>query len=119
MNKFHISQIWSFGLPNFYFLIVEIYKETVSLPIVHLVGRIERVLGHFHEPHCFVDVLLLHCVGQSQPGEGGGQTEDGQQGSGRGECGILAISGFLSHFYVSSGDVISQVLWNHWLLLFA
>lgn len=117
--KFHISQIWSFGLPNFYFLIVEIYKETVSLPIVHLVGRIERVLGHFHEPHCFVDVLLLHCVGQSQPGEGGGQTEDGQQSSGRGECGVLAISGFLSHFYVSSGDVISQVLWNHWLLLFA
>lgn len=103
----------------FLFFFFKEFIMRVSLPIVHLMGWIERVLGHFHQPHCFVDIFLLHCISQSEPGKGGGQTEDGQQSSGRGECGVLAIPGLLPHFYVSTGDVVGQVLWNHWLLLFA
>lgn len=107
MNKFYIFQIWLFGLLNFYFLIVEIYKEIVFLFIVYFVGRIERVFGYFYEFYSFVDVFFFYCVGQSQFGEGGGQTEDGQQSSGRGECGVFVIFGFFFYFYVSFGDVIS------------
>lgn len=49
--------------------------------------------------------------------QGSGQTEDGEEGAGRGEGGVFADSGFFPHLYISSGDVISQGLWHNRLPL--
>lgn len=49
--------------------------------------------------------------------QGCGQTEDGEEGTSGGEGGVLADSCLFPHLYISSGDVISQRLWDHGLLL--
>lgn len=36
----------------------------------------ERVLGHLHQPHGLVNVLLLHNVHDSKTGQRSGQSED-------------------------------------------
>lgn len=45
------------------------------------------------------------------------QTQDGQQGAGRGKGGILAASCLLPHLHICSCDVISQDLGDNRLLL--
>lgn len=45
-----------------------------------------------------------------------GQTEDGEEGTGGGEGGVLADPCLFPHLHVSGSDVISQRLWDHGLL---
>lgn len=48
--------------------------------------------------------------------QGCGETEDGEEGTSRGEGGVLADSCLFPHLHVSGSDVISQRLWDHRLL---
>ena len=45
----------------------------------------------------------------------GGQAEDGEQGAGGGEGGVLADPCLLPHLHVGGGDVLGQVLRHHGL----
>lgn len=45
--------------------------------------------------------------------QGSGQTQDGEEGTGRSESGVFADSGFFPHLDVSSSDVIRQRLRHH------
>lgn len=65
-----------------------------------------------------MSVKPLHCFNseglwpptQRSSHQSSGQTEDGEEGAGRGEGGVFADSGFFPHLYISSSDVISQGL---------
>ena len=52
---------------------------------------LKAVLAHLHESHGLPNVALLDYVLYPEASQGGGESEDGQQGSGRGEQTVLGV----------------------------
>lgn len=59
----------------------------------------------------------LCYVWQCSSHQRGGQTQDGEERTGRREGGVFADSGLFPHLHVGSSDVISQRLGHHGLPL--